>query len=43
MPVDVQVPIVDAYPIARSKLEGNPNPTDQKSSWSEAIEGGKQT
>ena len=43
MPVDLQVPIVDAYPIAKSKLEGSPNPTDQKSSWSEAIEGGKQT
>ncbi|HHZ89242.1 TPA: LLM class flavin-dependent oxidoreductase [Candidatus Poribacteria bacterium] len=42
IPSDAQVPTVEAYPILQKKLEGHPNPTDQQSSWSEAIEGGKQ-
>jgi len=43
MSVDVEVPTIDAYPVSKKKLEGDPNPTDQESSWAEAIEGGKKT
>ena len=43
MSVDLRVPTIDAYPVSRKKLEGDPNPTDQESSWAEAIEGGKKT